>query len=370
MMVSTFLGGSSNDGINAIAGDQLGRVYVTGFTISTDFPVKNPSQSIPAGGLAGSMEAFVATLGSGLNVLTFSTYLGGSGSDSGAAIAVDALTSITVAGQTSSLDFPVSGSLGSIPTENLSSFITKLAPDWTLAVTTATASGPSITIDTSHTAGFSAGVPTSTTVAYGQAGDIPIAGDWTGSGVKRIGIFRSGVWILDTNGDGILNAGDKIVSFGQAGDIPVLGDWNGTGTIKLGLYRAGSFILDLSGHLSGVSTGLQDLTFAFGQSTDIPVVGDWNATGFTKVGVFRNGSWLVDYNGDHVYNGLDKTYTYGTTGDLPVTGNWDSSGVTRIGVYRSGFWILNFAGTNALGVLGSTELYIGFGAAGQTPIVR
>ena len=38
LMASTFLGGTLNDGINAIAGDLLGRIYVTGFTISTDFP--------------------------------------------------------------------------------------------------------------------------------------------------------------------------------------------------------------------------------------------------------------------------------------------------------------------------------------------
>ena len=312
------------------------------------------------------MDAFVTTMNAALAGMTFSTYVGGSGSDSGNAIAVDAMTSIVIAGQTGSFDFPVSGSIGAIATENLSSFVTKLAPDWTLAV----ANAPAITVDTWHTAGFNGSTPTSAALSYGQAGDIPIAGDWTGSGVKRVGIFRSGLWILDTNGDGILNAGDKVVSFGQAGDIPVVGDWNGTGTLKLGLYRAGTFILDLSGHLSGISTGIPDATFAFGLSTDLPVVGDWNATGYTKVGVFRSGSWLVDTNGDHLLNTLDKTYTYGQAGDIPVTGNWDSSGLTRIGVYRSGTWILNFSGTNALGILGQTDLNIAFGAAGQTPLIR
>jgi len=130
------------------------------------------------------------------------------------------------------------------------------------------------------------------------------------------------------------------------------------------------FILDLSGHLSGIATGVPDATFSFGQPTDIPVVGDWNGSGISKVGVFRSGSWLVDYNGDHLFNGLDKTYTYGQAGDIPVTGSWDSSGITRLGVYRAGSWILNYIGTNILGVLGSTELYIPFGAPGQTPIVR
>ncbi len=363
LMASTFLGGTLNDGINSIAGDQYGRVYVTGFTISIDFPVVRSVQAASAGGVAGSMDAFVATLNSGLNLMPFSTYLGGSGSDSANGIAVDAMTSIVVAGETSSRDFPSLGNLAATQTEVISSFITNLAPDWTLSVVTA----PAVTVDTWHTAGYSGSIPTSSVFSYGQAGDIPVVGDWTATGVKRIGVFRNGVWILDTNNNGILDAGDKVVSFGQAGDIPILGDWTGTGTIKLGLYRAGSFILDLSGHLSGIPTGVADATFAYGLSTDIPVAGDWNATGFAKVGVFRGGSWLIDYTGTHV---ATKTYTYGQAGDIPVTGFWDSAGSIRIGVYRAGQWILNFSGTNALGVLGQTDLSIAFGAPGQTPVVH
>ncbi len=366
LLASTFVGSSMNDGINAIAGDQLGRIYVTGATIATDYPVVHATQAASGGGSAGSMDAFVSVFNSGLNVLQYSSYLGGSGSDSANAIAVDPMTSIVVGGETGSPDFPVAGAVGSSMTESLTSFLTKLAPDWTLEV----ANGPTVTIDTWHTAGHN-GAATDTTVStYGQAGDIPIAGDWTGSGVKRIGVFRNGLWILDTNNSGTLDAGDKVVTFGQAGDIPVLGDWTGTGTLKLGLYRAGSFILDLSGHLSGVPTGFADATFAFGLSTDIPVVGDWNATGTTKVGVFRNGQWLIDYNGDRLLNTLDKSYTYGQAGDIPVTGSWDSSGLTRIGVYRNGYWILNLSGTNTMAVLGQTELYIPFGQPGQTPIIH
>jgi hypothetical protein len=363
-MVSTFYGGSSNDAINGLSEDLIGRLYFTGYTLSIDLPVKAAGQAAPGGGAFGSMEAFAATMNAGMNQLTFATYLGGAGSDSGNAIAIDPMSSIIVAGQTSSPDFPASGgSLKSIPTQVLSSFLVKLAPDWTLSV----ADGPTVTVDSNHLAGYGGLVKTFT---YGQAGDIPVVGDWTGSGIKQAGVFRNGTWILDTNGDGVLNAGDQVVAFGQAGDIPIVGDWTGSGKVKLGLFRSGAFILDLSGHLSGISTGVGDATFAFGLPSDVPVVGDWNGSGFAKIGVFRSGSWLVDYNGDHLFTSLDKTYTYGQAGDIPVTGSWDSSGITRLGVYRGGSWILNYIGTNILGVLGSTELYIPFGAPGQTPIVR
>jgi hypothetical protein len=364
IMVSTFYGGSSNDGINALSEDQIGRLYFTGFTLSTDLPLRGASQAAPAGGVFGSMEAFAGTMNAGMNQLTFGTYLGGAGSDAGKAIAVDSMTSFIVGGQTSSPDFPArGGSLESVPTQVLSSFLMKFAPDWTLSVT----DGANVTIDSSHVDAYGGLV---TTLTYGQPGDIQVAGDWTGSGVKQAGVFRNGTWILDTNGNGVLDAGDQIVAFGQAGDIPVVGDWTGSGTAKLGLFRAGAFILDLSGHLSGVATGVPDATFSFGQPTDLPVVGDWNGSGISKVGVFRNGAWLVDYNGDHLFNGLDKTYRYGQAGDIPVTGNWDSNGITRLGVYRNGYWILNYIGTNILGLPGVTELYIPFGAPGQIPVVR
>ena len=37
---------------------------------------------------------------------------------------------------------------------------------------------------------------------FGQAGDVPVVGDWTGSGVRTVGIFRDGVWYLDIHGTG------------------------------------------------------------------------------------------------------------------------------------------------------------------------
>ncbi|HEX9392065.1 MAG TPA: SBBP repeat-containing protein [Usitatibacteraceae bacterium] len=65
-------------------------------------------------------------------VLSYSTYLGGSSSDYGAGIAVDASGSAYVTGWTASLDFPVTG--GSVQTTyggdiNGDVFVTKLSPD-------------------------------------------------------------------------------------------------------------------------------------------------------------------------------------------------------------------------------------------------
>jgi hypothetical protein len=104
---STFFGGSGTDTINGLALDSLGRVYVVGGTNSdSDFPKVNPLYP----NFAGTNDAFVAKLDL-LNppetALLFSTYLGGSGTDTGYAIALDQEAShLFVAGLTDSPNFP------------------------------------------------------------------------------------------------------------------------------------------------------------------------------------------------------------------------------------------------------------------------
>ena len=360
VLQSTFVGGALSDSINGLALDFHGNPCVTGSTSSQDFPVQRPLQNTDAGG----MDAFAVKLNNTLSSMIFGTYLGGSGSDQANAVAVDSETSIIVAGQTGSGNFPAIGSLQHYMPSVLTSFITKIAPNFTLGVAYGYQGQLEFTADPWRVSSYFS------TTFYGEATDLPVIGDWTGSGTKRIGIFRNGTWILDTNGNGVIDASDKTVLFGQAGDIPVVGDWRGTGHIALGLFRQGTFILDLSGHLSGVPTGLSDATYTFGQGGDIPIVSDWSGSGTTKVGVFRNGSWLVDYNGDGVFNGLDRSYVYGQAGDIPVVGDWDSSGnPPKIGIYRAGLWVLDYDGDNAWTVPGLNEMSLGFGFSGYTALV-
>ena len=64
---------------------------------------------------------------------------------------------------------------------------------------------------------------------FGQAGDLPVVGDFNGDGVDEIGVYRDGKWIIDTNGNRQIDAHDKVFELGEAGDKPVVGDWNGDG---------------------------------------------------------------------------------------------------------------------------------------------
>ena len=106
---STYLGGNNSDVGMAIAADPAGNAYVTGVTQSTNFPTANPFQATN-GGFAG--DVFVTKLNPQGSALGYSTYLGGSSTDSGRGIAVDATGSAYVTGFTSSNDFPtVTGAL-------------------------------------------------------------------------------------------------------------------------------------------------------------------------------------------------------------------------------------------------------------------
>jgi hypothetical protein len=117
---STFLGGSGADAGTAIAVDSGGSIYITGGTSSSDFPVVHALQASPKS-VAG--HAFVAKLNTIGSALVYSTYLGGSSTDVGNGIAVDASGYVTVAGNTYSDDFPTSNPIQSNPT---GAFVSKL----------------------------------------------------------------------------------------------------------------------------------------------------------------------------------------------------------------------------------------------------
>ena len=191
LVYSTYIGGSAGDAGNNIAVDGLGSAYVTGSTHSTDFPTVNAFQSAHGGGgtdvfvaklnstgsallystylggsgdeegwltldLAGnvylvgntssanfpttpgafqtirrgSVDAFVAKIDpsqTGIQLLIWSTYLGGSADEpENFGIAVDSSGNVYVTGGTTSSDFPIVNGLQTTKSANEDAYVAKL----------------------------------------------------------------------------------------------------------------------------------------------------------------------------------------------------------------------------------------------------
>ena len=164
LAASTLLGGAGSDEGAAVAVDGVGNAYVTGTTSSANFPVAGAVQPAPG----GWNDAFAAKLNAGLTALEYSTFVGGSRTDSGSDVAVDAAGNLVVTGTTDSSDFPTVNALSTSRAGASDAFVTKL-----------NATGSSLVFSTY----FGGALPVSvggdergTTLAIDSAGDIVFGG--------------------------------------------------------------------------------------------------------------------------------------------------------------------------------------------------
>jgi hypothetical protein len=121
---STFLGGASRDDAKAIAVDSAGHAYVVGYTTSANFPTVNAyDDSLNA--TYSAPDVFITKLSADGGSLVFSTFVGGSFHDWGRGIAVNAQGESYVTGTTRSSNFPQVGGQGRLGGDD--AFILKLA---------------------------------------------------------------------------------------------------------------------------------------------------------------------------------------------------------------------------------------------------
>ena len=126
LVYSTYLGGTGSDTASGIAVDRSGHAFVTGGA-GANFPTTPGAfQPVLAG---GSGDAFVTKLNWRGTALIYSTYLGGSSSEGGWGIAVDADGHAYVTGITDSVDFPTTRRAFQSAFGNFSAFVATIGHD-------------------------------------------------------------------------------------------------------------------------------------------------------------------------------------------------------------------------------------------------
>ena len=123
LLYATYLGGNSTEEAYAIAVDQAGNAYVTGVTVSSDFPTQSALQSSRP---SAAYPTFLAKLNPAGTALLFSTYFGGSNVSWGQAIAVNAAGDVYVAGWTEASDLPTRGAMQATYSGQVDAFLFKV----------------------------------------------------------------------------------------------------------------------------------------------------------------------------------------------------------------------------------------------------
>lgn len=123
---STYLGGTGDEQTATPQFDSTGKVILTGFTTSPDFPT-----TVGAFGttLDGSQDVFVTKFSLDGSTLEYSTYIGGSATEFIFALAIDDSGAAYLFGGTSSIDFPVINALQpNFGGGNFDTFLLKVDP--------------------------------------------------------------------------------------------------------------------------------------------------------------------------------------------------------------------------------------------------
>jgi hypothetical protein len=146
----TYLGGSHtgdrdpDDTVEAVQVDWRGHVYVTGETISPDFPTHRPVQRYSG----GAVESYLFRLDPDSKQVVFSTFWGGAKRDYGTAVALGPGENVTVVGESASDNLPLQHAFRKQFGPSTDGFMTRFCDPWPGAY-------PSSNLQFSHTLGAS-----------------------------------------------------------------------------------------------------------------------------------------------------------------------------------------------------------------------
>ena len=154
ILAATVIGGSKLEYCQGLAVDAAGHIFVSGMTVSADFPVTEGAADTEysTGEFIRDFRAniFIARFDGDLSVLEAGTFLGGKGGEVMGHIALDPEGFVLVTGATHSLDFPVTEGAFDRSFEGRKDrftgdvFVARLAPDLSKVVAATYLGGPGI----------------------------------------------------------------------------------------------------------------------------------------------------------------------------------------------------------------------------------
>jgi hypothetical protein len=392
LVYSTFLGGYSYDFGSGLGISSDRCVFVTGYTFSPDFPIRNPYQA-SSYNAKNCSDAFVSKLAVGGSPLLYSTFLGGYNYDRGEGIIIDSEGSAIVVGIAGSSEFPTCATgLGgrpgtgdcfisrfSLTGENLlySGLIGGSGYDCGYAIAPGTRASAYLTGET-KSEDFPVVHPYQPGMAWYYYPDafickvswaptpmipVPSPTPAHSPGPSPTSPAPSPEPSAAPTAEPSPRTTPSPEPISSPSPTPTRGptlppqkaviasgDYNGDGTDDIAVFRA--------------STGLwsvRDLTTAYyGISTDQAAPGDYDGDGSADIAVFRpaSGQWFVR-NFTRVY--------YGTNGDTTIPGDYDGDGISDIAVFRSatGRWYIKDQTSVVFGMNGDWPVPADYDAGGS-----
>ena len=175
---------------------------------------------------------------------------------------------------------------------------------------------------------------------FGRTGDVPIIGDWDADGKSDLAVYRDG---------GVANAQSYFyyrpssapsvnftsLAWGVAGDKPVAGDFDGDGKQDAAVYRQSNNAWYIRQSADGALR-----TAFWGLPGDKRVSGDFDGDSKTDIAVFRGGTWYVINSA----NNSIRYQQWGIDTDVLTPGDFDGDGRTDFAVWRNSvFYVLSAA---------------------------